>query len=239
MDVGEKINRLTLLEKIGTRYVWENKQKVEFGLFECECGNLKEIPIRSVRSENAKSCGCYAREQRLKASIKHGYSKHPLYGVWENMKARCFRENNKTYKNYGGRGITICDEWLSAKAFCEWGISNGYEEGLHLDRINNNGDYCPENCHFIKQSQNNGVGKRRKKKDNTSGFIGVYWHKSKEKWDAKIGIDNKLINIGSYDTKEEAIHARILKEIELFGEQKTNFHYNTFSSEPKLEKKGD
>jgi hypothetical protein len=96
---------------------------------------------------------------------KHGMSnegkKHPLYIVFYNMHARCYNEKNTKFKRYGGRGISICDEWHNKINFFTWAFLNGWQEGLTLDRKDNDGNYCPENCHWI------GVGKNSQKKSTT------------------------------------------------------------------------
>jgi hypothetical protein len=90
-------------------------------------------------------------------NYKHGYSvTHPrLFGVWESMRSRCNNPNREKYKDYGARGIKVCDEWqMSAKAFCEWSLANGYSEGLQLDRIDNDKGYSPDNCRWVTPKQN-------------------------------------------------------------------------------------
>lgn len=89
--------------------------------------------------------------------VTHGFSaSHPkLFLVWETMRNRCNNTHREKYKDYGARGIKVCDEWNdSAQKFCEWALANGYEEGLQIDRINNDGDYCPENCRWVTPKEN-------------------------------------------------------------------------------------
>lgn len=98
-------------------------------------------------------------------NYQHGYSRHGgLYTVWISMKARCGHRHNSNYHNYGGRGIGVCNEWkVSFPVFRQWAISNGYGEGLQLDRIDNDGNYCPENCRWVTPSQNSRNTRRTKK----------------------------------------------------------------------------
>lgn len=87
---------------------------------------------------------------------KHGLYRENvgLFNVWQTMKGRCENPNRQKYKDYGGRGIKVCEEWQSASNFVLWALRNGYEKGLQLDRINNDGDYCPENCRFVTPKEN-------------------------------------------------------------------------------------
>lgn len=118
---------------------------------------------------------------------KHGYSgkenPHKLSSVLGSMKCRCLNKSTSNYADYGGRGIKICDEWLlDTGSFIEWALSNGWEEGLHIDRIDNNGDYSPDNCRFVTQGENN--KNQRKRKDNKSGYRGV--SEQRGKWQVKV-----------------------------------------------------
>jgi len=77
-----------------------------------------------------------------------------FYNTWQGMKARCLNPNNPKYHRYGGRGIKVCEEWMDIKNFSEWALSNGWKQGLTLDRINNDGNYCPENCRWVSVCEN-------------------------------------------------------------------------------------
>ena len=150
---------------------------------------------------------------------KHGYTNTRLYRTWKKIKERCLKENNINFKNYGGRGISICNEWLNPTVFINWALENGYNDNLQIDRINNDGNYCPENCRFVTIQENLGVGRKRNRKDNASGFCGVYKTTVNNNvyWVAKI----KNERIGYFKTFEEARKSRIKKEIELYGKQMT------------------
>jgi hypothetical protein len=151
---GQKFGRLTVLHyshTIDQKAMWQ---------CECECGNKPIIVAASLRSGHTKSCGCYKLEAAAIANTTHGLSgkKTRLYEIWIGMKARCFRKSHRAYKYYGGRGITVCQEWKDDfKAFYDWAFINGYEEDLSLDRIDVNGNYEPNNCKwatFLEQSRN-------------------------------------------------------------------------------------
>lgn len=133
---------MQLIEEIDGK-VDKDGNKRKMGRFLClKCKNLVERPINNGLKQ--KFCGC----------TKHNGKGSRLYITWRNMKQRILNPNNKGYKDYGGRGITICNEWLEFIPFRDWALSNGYAEGLQINRIINEGNYEPSNCNFVTSAEN-------------------------------------------------------------------------------------
>ena len=123
----------------------------------CDCGNVTKVIGRNLTTGDTKSCGCYRRERdHGNENVKHGGSskKERLYRIWRGMKQRCNNPNATGFSRYGGRGITVCDEWKNNySAFREWALSHGYADDLTIDRIDNDKDYFPDNCQWATKAQ--------------------------------------------------------------------------------------
>lgn len=151
VNTGEKYGRLTVaLEVEGNSY----SRRI---LCKCDCGGSKIVSLVQLLSGNTQSCGCLKREMRIKQNTTHGFAGHSLYSVWSSMKGRCFNSNDNSYKNYGARGVIVCEEWLEFESFYKWAVGAGYKRGLTVERKDNNGNYEPSNCEllpFEEQSKN-------------------------------------------------------------------------------------
>lgn len=176
----------------------------------CDCGNKKEIRASSLVSGNTKSCGCGQKE----GVTKHGLHGTKIYHAWRAMFNRCYNQKNENYSRYGGRGIKVCDRWKEFKSFHE-DMGYGHADNLQLDRIDNNGDYRPENCRWVTTQQNcfnrNGRG-------GTSQYKGVYWNRRASKWIAKIVKDGKYYHLGSFDEERLAATAYNEAAIKFHGQ---------------------
>ena len=179
---GQKFGRLTVLgfdkQDNYRQYMW---------LCKCDCGNIVSVRGYSLRSGNTQSCGCLQKDINLKLRQTHGKTNTRIYNIWVGMKQRCLTPSTSCYKYYGGRGISLCDEWKSFEPFNEWAISNGYQENLTLDRIDVNGNYEPQNCRWItlKEQQNN---TRRNHYITYNGET-----KTLKEWSEQLGINHSTL----------------------------------------------
>ena len=180
---------LVLLEDLGMRFpTITSKQKVRYGLYRCYCGNEFETNTSAVKTGNTKSCGC--------TKTIHNLKNHRLYDTWNNMIQRCTNPKRKEYKNYGGRGIFVCQEWLDVNNFIK-DMYLSFIDGLSLDRIDNDKGYSKDNCRWANQTIQS-RNTRLLRVDNKSGYRGVCWHKTKKRWIAKITVNSKKVNIGTF-----------------------------------------
>jgi hypothetical protein len=147
---GQHFGTLTVLWRVGS------KNHNTLWLCQCECGKFVEVQRNYLISGHTKSCGCYYRETRHTISRTHGMRGTKIYNVWRIMKQRCCDPNNNSYKYHGARGIRVCEKWQTFAGFYE-DMGNGYASGLTIDRINNNGDYCKDNCKWstVEEQNNN------------------------------------------------------------------------------------
>jgi len=151
---GQRFGRLMVLYDTGERknrnVVWHCR---------CDCGNELDVRSGDLVSIHTTSCGCYQRQRAAEVNTVHGMTReetfHSIYWAWCSMLQRCENPDNKGYKNYGFRGIKVCDEWHKFIPFCDWALANGWQKGLQLDRINNNGNYEPCNCRWATPQENN------------------------------------------------------------------------------------
>lgn len=150
MDLkGQKFNMLTVLD------FYDVQNGMSRWLCRCDCGNEVVVYGRHLKSGNTMSCGCYHKEHNGEFGYKHGGCKERLYSIWCDMKSRCNNPNNVAYRWYGGRGITVCNEWEhDYAAFREWAYNNGYKDNLTIDRIDSDKNYCPENCQWLPLKDN-------------------------------------------------------------------------------------
>ena len=150
MDLTQqKYGRLTVLDRapnVGKFVAWRCL---------CECGKHTTVLAGHLRMGRIISCGCYLKENSKRRATKHGHWGTKLHKIWLTMRQRCNNPRCKSFEGWGGRGIKICKEWDDFSVFESWALSHNYIEGLSIERVENNGNYCPENCKWIPKGDQN------------------------------------------------------------------------------------
>lgn len=198
--IGDVVNDWTIIDIIKDK--WGHKIYV----VRCKCGAIREKGGNALH----KQVSCIACKNRA-VFTTHNLSNNNLYYRFKDMHSRCYYTKHKKYPVYGARGIKVCKEWEDTpeglQNFVSWAESHGFRKDLVLDRVDSDGDYCPENCRYVTVTMNN--FNRR----TTKGYRfhnGVY--------EAYIGVKGKTITIGQYKTEQEAINARKQAELKYYGE---------------------
>ena len=208
---------MILLEELGMK---SNKSgnRYRYGKYQCpSCDEVNELCTHNVKRQNAKAIEAGIDSLCVKCTLKrrntsHGFSKRgdsKGYHMYKNMINRCYREDVNNYHNYGGRGIKVCDEWFDDMSFfIEW-FNDNYIDGYEIDRIDNDGDYSPDNCRFVSKSDN--AKNRRDKASRKSKYRYVMWNKDRQKWFVNAPyLDNgvrKRKYLGLYIDEEDAYKA--------------------------------
>ena len=198
---GKRFGRLVVLREAGR----DNDRNVLWKCL-CDCGNIKVVSGRHLRTDNTKSCGCLHIELLTQSNTTHGMTGTPEYIIWAGMIKRCTNKNSEAYRYYGGRGIKVCDRWLSFENFYK--DMGDRPEGLSIDRKDNDKGYYLENCRWatpVEQASN-----RRMQSNNKTGISGVYWNKSAGKYQAEIQVNHKRIYLGTFTNLQDAAKSKLL-----------------------------
>lgn len=175
---GERFGRVVVLERAENSKHGKSRQRCK-----CDCGKIFVTDTQNLVNDDCQSCGCLRKELLGSAHRTHGLSKEAIYAVWCDMRHRCLNPQHHEYKNYGGRGISVCEEWHKFEVFYAWAISSGYAKGLSIERKDVNGNYCPENCTWITMKE-----QARNRRNNV-----VYDGKTQNEWARELGLSRTTL----------------------------------------------
>lgn len=209
---GQRFGRLEVISFAG-----QNKWGAADWLCRCDCGNMCTITAPSLKVGNTRSCGCITKELQKDLKTTHGMHKHPAYRVWASARSRTHNINDQRWEDYGGRGITMCQEWAdSFEAF--WAdMGPTYKTGLSIDRVDNDLGYYKENCKWDTESVQ--AHRQRKQKGCSSQYIGVNFHKPAKKYRVEIRCQGVAEYLGLFSSEVEAAITYDNRSEELFGDR--------------------
>ena len=202
---GQRFGKLVVVDR-AKDHIQQNGRKIIQWLCKCDCGNTAIVRANNLKTGHSKSCGC--------TNDKHGLSRTRLYPVWYSMKHRCYNPNDKQYKDYGGRGITVCDEWHDLRNFYKCAFANGYDENAEfgictIERIDTNRNYEPSNCKWVTQKEQ----ANNKRNNHLITYNGktqslAQWA---DEYNIPHGVLERRINRSHWDI-EKALNTKIKKE---------------------------
>lgn len=192
---GKRFGRLVAIKRGEDELRKDGRHNSTF-ICQCDCGNIVRVVSSRLKSGNTQSCGCLHKQKTSEINKSHGMRNTRIYGIWCRMKQRCYNPNSIDYKEYGGRGISVAEEWKNSfENFMEWSMISGYSDNLTIDRKDNERGYSPDNCQWVSRSiQSNNKRNNR-----------------------KISFNGKIQNISEWAKETGISRATIAKRIDILG----------------------
>lgn len=192
---GKRFGKLVAIKRGEDELRKDGRHNSTF-ICQCDCGNIVRVVSSRLKSGNTQSCGCLHKQKTSEINKSHGMRNTRIYGIWCRMKQRCYNPNSIDYKEYGGRGISVAEEWKNSfENFMEWSVISGYSDNLTIDRKDNERGYSPDNCQWVSRSiQSNNKRNNR-----------------------KISFNGKIQNISEWAKETGISRATIAKRIDILG----------------------
>lgn len=192
---GKRFGKLVAIKRGEDELRKDGRHNSTF-ICQCDCGNIVRVVSSRLKSGNTQSCGCLHKQKTSEINKSHGMRNTRIYGIWCRMKQRCYNPNSIDYKEYGGRGISVAEEWKNSfENFMEWSMISGYSDNLTIDRKDNERGYSPDNCQWVSRSiQSNNKRNNR-----------------------KISFNGKIQNISEWAKETGISRATIAKRIDILG----------------------